>query len=156
MTLSETRIQTLELLLAAVSEGILRKAVFSKPTAEGEIKTELSSVMIGNKAMLRKVSYMRDGKAIQKNLSADEIDVLSELIASHGQINIMTTLGDAEFRTSKSGKENLAGAGKILTALKSGVSEDKKAEIQNNDRKKNHILEGNESFLIELGISDRS
>jgi SAM-dependent methyltransferase len=156
MTLSETRIQTLELLLAAVSEGILRKAVFSKPTREGEIKTELSSVMIGNKAMLRKVSYMRDGKAIQKNYSADERGALSELISSHGQINIMTTLGDAEFRTSKSGKENLAGAGKILTALKSGVSEDKKAEIQNNDRKKNHILEGNESFLIELGISDRS
>ena len=156
MALSETRNQTLDLLLAAASAGILRKAVFSKPTSDGEIKTELSPVMIGGKAMLRKVSYMRDGKAIQKNLAADERDAMSELIGSHGQINIMTTLGDAELRTSKSGKENLAGAGKILTALKAGGADGKKAEIQQNDRKKNHILEGNESFLVELGISDRS
>ncbi len=156
MTLSEARKNTLELLFTAAGEGILRKAIFSKAITAGEIKTELSPVMIGGKAMLRKVSYMRDGKAIQKNCAADDKEALTELIASHGQINVLTTLGDAELRTSKSGKENLAGAGKILSALKLGISDDKKAEIQKNDRKKNHILEGNESFLVELGISDRS
>ena len=156
MVLSETRNQTLDLILASAKAEVLRKAVLSKPEADGEIKTELAPVMIGGKAMLRKVSYMRDGKAIQKNLAADDAEALSELIATHGQINIMTTIGDAELRSSKSGKENLAGAGKILTALRSGVADGKKAEIQQNDRKKNHILEGNEGFLVELGISDRS
>ena len=156
MPLSETRINTLNLLLAAVSSGVLRKAVFSKPSSADEIKTELSPVMIGGKAMLRRVSYMRDGKAIQKNSAPDDNGVFSELVDNYGQINILTTLGDAELRTSKSGKENLSGAGKILNALKSGVSDDKKAEIGKNDRKKNHILEGDESFLVELGISDRS
>ena len=156
MALSETRNQTFELILASAKAEVLRKAVFSKPEADGEIKTELAPVMIGGKTMLRKVSYMRDGKAIQKNLAIDDAEALSELIATHGQINIMTTLGDAELRTSKSGKENLSGAGKILTALKSGAADGKKAEIQQNDRKKNHILAGNESFLVELGISDRS
>ncbi len=156
MALSAIRNQTLELLLAAANSGVLRKAVFSKPVSDSEIKTELSPVMIGGRTMLRKVSYMRDGKAIQKNHGADESEAMSELILSHGQINIMTTLGDAELRTSKSGKENLAGAGKILNALKTGAADGKKAEIQQNDRKKNHILEGNESFLVELGISDRS
>lgn len=156
MALSETRNNTLELILAAANGRVLRKAVFSKPLSSDEIKTELSPVKIGGETMLRKVSYMKDGKAIQKNYVPDDRAALSELVTAYGQINIITTLGDAELRTSKSGKENLAGAGKILTALKSGVSEDKKAEIQNNDRKKNHILEGNESFLTELGISDRS
>ena len=156
MLLSETRNNTLELLLSASGAGILRKAVFSKPSSAEEIKTELSPVMIGGRAMLRKVAYMRDGKAIQKNYETDAKEPLSELVASHGQINIITTLGDAELRTSRSGKENLAGAGKILNALRAGVSDDKKAEIQKNDRKKNHILEGNESFLTELGIADRS
>ncbi len=156
MALSEARSQTLELLLNSASAGILRKAVFSKPASADEIKTELSPVTIGGRTMLRRVSYMRDGKAIQKNYASDDIGVTSELISNHGQINILTTLGDAELRTSKSGKENLSGAGRILNALKAGVSDDKKAEIQKNDRKKNHILEGNESFLVELGISDRS
>ena len=156
MALSETRNQTFELILASAKAEVLRKAVLSKPEADGEIKTELAPVMIGGKAMLRKVSYMRDGKAIQKNLAAEDAEALSELIATHGQINIMTTIGDAELRTSKSGKENLAGAGKILTALKAGGADGKKAEIQQNDRKKNHILEGNEGLLVELGISDRS
>lgn len=156
MALSETRNSALELLQSAANAGVLRKAVFSKPTSADEIKTELSPVMIGGETMLRKVSYMRDGKAIQKNYGSDDKEVLSELAENHGQINIMTTVGDAELRTSKSGKENLSGAGKILNALKQGVSADKKAEIQKNDRKKNRILDGNESFLVELGISDRS
>ena len=70
MVLSETRNQTLDLILASAKAEVLRKAVLSKPEADGEIKTELAPVMIGGKAMLRKVSYMRDGKAIQKNLAA--------------------------------------------------------------------------------------
>ena len=156
MMLSETRTAALDLLLASVSSGVLRKAVFSKPSSEHEIKTELSPVTIGGKHMLRKITYMRDGKAIQKNYAADDKTALTELTASCGQINILTTVGDAELRTSKSGKENLSGASRILNAIRAGVSDDEKAAVQTNDRKKNRILEGNEAFLVELGISDRS
>lgn len=156
MALSETRRSAFDLLITSAAAGVLRKAVFSKPKSPEEIKTELSPIMIGGKPMLRKVSYMRDGKAIQKNFAADDAAAVSELAESHGQINIFTTLGDAELRTSKSGKENLSGSGKILNALKAGVSDDKKAEIQSNDRQKKHILSGKESFLCELGISDQS
>ncbi len=154
--MTDTRISTLELILEASASGVLRKAVFSKPSSAEEIKTELSPMKLGSERVLRKVSYMRDGKAIQKNLSLGDRNSLSELVASHGQINLLTTLGDAEFRSSKSGKENLSGDRKIRQALASGVSDEKKAVIQSNDRQKNHILSGDEGFLTELGISDRS
>lgn len=155
MMLSETRLSVLELLNETISAGVLRKAVFSKPISQSELKTELAPMKLADGLVLRKTSHMRDGKAIQKNLSLND-DAFADIVASHGQINILTTLGDAELRSSKSGKENLSGDRRIRNALKSGVSEDKRAEVQTNDRKKNHILSGDEKFLVELGISDRS
>ena len=153
--MTEIRRSTLELIALAFEAGVLKKTVFSKPASSEELKTELTPMLLGREKVLRRISYMRDGKAIQKNITvADE--ALAELVLSHGQINILTTLGDAELRSSKSGKENLSGDRKIRNALKAGVSDDKKADVQSNDRKKNHILSGNEKFLTELGISDRS
>ena len=147
------RREVISLLKDTFDAGILRKAVFSKPGSADEIKTDLSPMVLSDLLILRKTSYMRDGKAIQKNLDPDDPS-LSELVCSHGQINILTTVGDAEFRTSKSGKENLAGDKRIRSALKSGLADNNKAEVASNDRKKNYLLSGNERFLTELGISD--
>ena len=143
------------LLQKTFAAGVLRKAVFSKPDSADEIKTELAPMILAGSLVLRKTSYMRDGKAIQKNLTPDD-PALTALVTSHGQINVLTTVGDAELRTSKSGKENLAGDKKIKNALNSGAADNNKAAIATNDRKKNYLLSGNESFLTELGISDRS
>lgn len=154
--MTETRNNVVSLIIDAVGAGVLRKAVFSKPADVGELKTELSPVKIGEKLMLRRVSLMKDGKAIQKNISADDAGSLGELVLSHSQINILTTLGDAEFKCSKSGKELLSGDRKIKNAISAGVGKEKTVSAESNDRKKNHILSGDESFLTELGISDRS
>lgn len=154
--MTDTRKSALELILETAASGVLRKAVFSKAATPDEIKTELSPMKLGEGVVLRSVSYMRDGKAIQKNIPMEESEALAELVSSHGQINIITTLGDAEFRSSKSGKENLSGDRKIRNAMRSGVAEEKKISAVGNDRKKNRILSGNEKFLTELGISDRS
>ena len=151
-----TRNNTIALILEAAGAGILRKAVFSKPSSADEIKTELSVVKIGEKLMLRRVSLMKDGKAIQKNFSLDDAESLGALVFAHSQINILTTMGDAEFKCSKSGKELLSGDKKIKNAISAGVGKDKTISAEANDRKKNHILSGNEAFLIELGICDRS
>ena len=153
--LSTIRAEALELIKETFTAGVLRKAVFSKPDSSEEIKTELAPMMLSGSLILRKTAYLRDGKAIQKNLTADD-PALSDLVLTHGQINILTTLGDAELRTSKSGKENLAGDKKIKAALRSGSATENKAEVATNDRKKNYLLSGNESFLTELGISDRN
>jgi SAM-dependent methyltransferase len=153
--LTQTRREVLMLLQETFAAGVLRKAVFSKPDSADEIKTELAPMILAGSLVLRKTSYMRDGKAIQKNLTPDD-PALTALVTSHGQINVLTTIGDAELRTSKSGKENLAGDKKIKNALNSGAADNNKAAIATNDRKKNYLLSGNESFLTELGISDRS
>ncbi len=153
--MTEIRISTLGLIKETFETGVLRKAVFSKPSSPDELKTELAPMLLGSEKVLRRISYMRDGKAIQKNITVSD-KALDDLVESHGQINILTTLGDAELRSSKSGKENLSGDRKIRNALKSGAANDNMAEVQTNDRKKNHILSGNESFLAELGIADRS
>lgn len=154
--MTETRNNAVSLILDTVSAGVLRKAVFSKPAPGEELKTELSSVKIGERLMLRRVTLMKDGKAIQKNISLDDAETVGALALSHSQINILTTLGDAEFKCSKSGKELLSGDRKIKNAILSGVEKDKIVSAGSNDRKKNHILSGNESFLVELGICDKN
>ena len=154
--MTETRNNAVSLILEAVCAGVLKKAVFSKPASAEELKTELSPVKIGEKLMLRRVTLMKDGKAIQKNISLDDAETVGSLALSHSQINILTTLGDAEFKCSKSGKELLSGDRKIKNAISSGVEKDKIVSAGSNDRKKNHILSGNESFLVELGICDKN
>lgn len=154
--MTETRNNAVSLILEAVSAGVLKKAVFSKPVSAEELKTELSPVKIGERLMLRRVTLMKDGKAIQKNIALDDAETVGALALSHSQINILTTLGDAEFKCSKSGKELLSGDRKIKNAISSGVGKDKIVSAGSNDRKKNHILSGNESFLIELGICDKN
>ncbi len=154
--MTDTRKNAVDLILEAVSAGILRKAVFSKPASAEELKTELSPVKIGEKLMLRRVMLTKDGKAIQKNIALDDAGSVCEMALSYSQINILTTLGDAEFKCSKSGKELLSGDRKIKNAISSGVGKDKIVSAEANDRKKNHILSGNESFLIELGICDKN
>jgi len=154
--MTETRNNAVSLILDAVSAGVLRKAVFSKPASAEELKTELSPVKIGERLMLRRVSLMKDCKAIQKNIAVDDAETLGALALAYSQINILTTVGDAEFKCSKSGKELLSGDCKIKNAISSGVEKDKIVSAGSNDRKKNHILSGNESFLIELGICDKN
>ncbi len=154
--MTETRNNAVSLIIESVRAGVLRKAVFSKSVSADEQKTELSTVKIGDRLMLRSVSLMKDGKAIQKNLAIDDTEFLGSLAARYAQINIITTLGDAEFKCSKSGKELLSGDRKIKNAISSGVGKDKIVSAEANDRKKNHILSGNESFLIELGICDKN
>ena len=153
--LTQTRALALELIKETFRAGVLKKAVFSKPDAKDELKTELSPMMLSGALVLRKTSYMRDGKAVQKNYDPAD-PAIGELVTAHSQINILTTLGDAELRSSKSGKDMLAGDKKIRNALASGSATDNKAEVATNDRKKNYLLSGSESFLAELGISDRN
>ena len=154
--MTEIRNNTASLILEAVAAGVLRKAVLSKPAAPDEIKTELSPIKIGEKTMIRRISLMKDGKAIQKNIPLDDASAIETLVLGYSQINILTTLGDAEFKCSKSGKEILSGDRKIKNAISAGVGADKTISAEANDKKKNHMLSGNESFLVELGIADRS
>lgn len=128
--LTAARTELLEVMIKAFFAGVMKKAVLSKPTDSEQIKVELAPMKLGESTVLRKIAYMRDGKAIQKNLPADDVEALSQLFSHYGQLNLLTTVGDAELRTSRSGKENLSGAGKIEAALRAGVNEEKLATFK--------------------------
>ena len=152
-TLTKIRLDTLSLILDTASSGILRKAVFSKPLNAEEIKSEITVMKLGGANVLRRVSYMRDGKAIQKNFEIAESDALKEAVLAYGQINILTAVGDAELRCSKSGKETLLGDSKIKKAIMSGIDPTMRIEAESNNRSKKRMLSGKEAFLTELDIS---
>lgn len=139
----------------AAQKCVLRKCTLSKPSDNTVVRSELSMMRLGGENALRLVTYMKDGKAIQKNITTDELSDFFEKNA-YGQINIITTLGECELRRSKSGKVTLLGGDRLLRAISADVSEEKKLTPESNDRRKNRILTGDEPFLYELGITDKN
>ena len=147
-----------ELLALAVERHALKKAVFSKPDDPKELKTVLTPRHIGAREVLQAERFCTDNKALHENIPADTVisaEAITSLIASHGQINLLTTVGDCEYRRSKKGDSAvLLGADKLRKKLSNG--EVQQAKTDGNNRDKNRILTGNEPFLKHLGISDQN
>ena len=146
----------LDLVCGTFSKEVLKKLVFSRPE-KSEI-TKVSARLCAHRGRrLLALEYSLPGNTVsQKNIGETELtDVLTELISEYRQANLITTLGDAEFKISKSGKEVLLG-GDALKRKLSGESASFELAIEALDKKKNYILSGNEDFLISLGISDKN
>ena len=144
----------LMLLLSAFEKQAFSKAVFSKPADKTTLRTVVTPRSIGGKTLLQAETFRTDGKAVHENIPSENVDRLRALIASHGQANLITSVGDCELRTSKSGKVTLFGGEKLARALDGG--EPPKVAIPTNDRKKARILTGEEPFLRLLGVSDEN
>ncbi len=140
------------LLLSAFETETLVKAVFSKPTDKTEVRTVVTPRIVGGVKVFQAETFRTDNKAFHENIPADGADRLRELIASHGQANLLTSVGDCELRTSKSGKVTLQGGEKLSRALTGEAPP--KVGIEANNRKKNRILKGDEPFLRLLDICD--
>ena len=153
MTKQEAFIEAVTL---SFDKEIIKKIVFSRPKTSEITKVSARLVSHKSRKMLA-LEYNLPGNTVShKNVGADGIcDVLTELLGEYSQANLITTLGDAEWKLSKSGKEALLGADKLKNKL-SGDVKSFEAAIEALDNKKNYILSGNESFLISLGISDKS
>ena len=145
-----------DLITEAARAGLLKKAVLSKHTEGDALKTTLSVRQIGGRACLQAESLHKDNKAKHKNLEIGDKDALLSLLTTAGQINILTTLGDCEYRTAKSGKVTLLGGDALRKKLEGAEIAAPKVETLFNDRQKNYILSGNEPFLIKLEVSDKN
>ncbi|MBQ3507435.1 MAG: SAM-dependent methyltransferase, partial [Clostridia bacterium] len=99
-------------------------------------------------------------QASQENIRLSDAPArLATWIDGFDQINVMTTIGNCEFRRSKGGKETLLGANNIRRALDGspvGGNSPIKIIIGGNDKAKRRILTGAEPFLIELDVSDQN
>ena len=145
-----------QLIGTAAARGQLKKAVLSKLTDEQIIKTTLTVRSIGGRPCLQAESLHTDNKAKHKNLEIDDTDALLALLCTAGQINILTALGDAEYRTAKSGKVTLQGGQALLLKLQASAPSAPTVATLFNNREKQYILSGNEPFLIKLEISDKN
>ncbi|MBO5883580.1 MAG: SAM-dependent methyltransferase [Clostridia bacterium] len=146
-----------ELILLSAERSVLKKAVLSKPQDKSVIKTTVSPKLIKDEVNLQAESFMKDGKALHKNIPVKDnaLSLLKEMSEGFSQINIITSEGECEYKCSSSGKTVLLGADKLLRKLR-GAAIVKEISIEKNNREKRRILNGSEQFLIHLGVSDEN
>jgi len=152
----KSRADFLSLIKAAFEKEALKKLVFSRPTAS-EIQKVSARLCAHRGRRILALEYSLPGNTVsQKNIPEGELDgMLTELLSEYKQANLITAVGDAEWKSSKSGKEIILG-GDALQRKLSGEAPSFESAIEALDKKKNYILSGGEDFLIKLGISDKS
>lgn len=146
--------ELIALILASFRREVLRRLVFSRPE-KGEIKKISARLVSHKRTRLLALEYYLPGDTVRhKNITEGEIDTeVRSLLSEYLQVNLITTLGDVEWKVSGRGKCALLGADKLSRKLE-GEAPDFERAIEALDRRKNYILTGSEDFLIALGISD--
>ena len=149
-----------EAMLALVEEcfkrEIIKKLVFSRPLS-GEI-TKVSARQVSHKSRrLLALEFSLPGNTVSnKNLTEATLhEGLSPLFEGYAQVNLITAVGDAEYKLSSKGKEVLLGADKLMKKIEDSKGAPERA-LETLDRRKDYILKGGEPFLIRLGVSDKN
>lgn len=142
------------LIVAAAQKGVLKKAVLSKPADAANVKCTVTPRRVGGKTVLQAETLRADNKALHENIAVENSERFGAIASEWGQINLLTTLGDCELRSSKKGKVTLLGGDKLMRALAQDGAP--LARIEGNNREKNRILSGNEPFLKLLDVSDEN
>lgn len=127
----------------------LRRLVLSKADDKTILRTVVTPKTIGGREVLQAESFFADNKAVHRNFP--DVEALSGLFGGYAQINLLTTVGECEYKRAKSGREVLLGGDKLANALSIGQGET--VVPTGNNRDKHYLLRGNEPFLIELGVS---
>ena len=134
----------------------LKKLVFSRPTV-GEIQKISARLVLHKGRRLLAVEYSLPGNTVShKNIYGEEIKkFLAEGLAGYAQANLITTLGECEWKISKSGKVALLGYEKLVRRINEPRA-DFVSAVESLDKVKDRMLTGNEIFLKKLGVSDAS
>lgn len=151
---NDTHQTIVELISIAAKKGALKKAVLSKPIDVANVKCTLTLRLVGGKTVLQAETLRADNKALHENIMPEDRNRLFEIATAWAQVNLLTTLGDCELRSSKKGKVTLIGGDKLSRAL--AENDAPCAKIESNNREKKYILSGDEPFLKLLDVSDES
>ncbi len=150
--MSSTTNEFISLIRSASDNEILKKAVISKLSDKSIKKLTLTpKTHNGSKVFVLEL-HMADGKVTQKNHTGLPSDALLGYIEDAGQANLIFEGGECEYKASKKGNCTILG----IQKLKAALDKPSKADIAPMIKEKNHILSGNEQFLVELGISEKS
>ncbi len=143
-------------ILLSAEKQVVKKAVFSKHKDKTITKTVLTLKNISGKLCLQAESFHTDNKAKHENIALDDntIERLCVLTDSCMQVNLITTVGECEYKASKSGKITLIGVNNLVQKINLGNAQ--KTEISGNNHEKNHIITPDAPFLQYLGVSDKN
>ena len=143
-----------DLIAAAAQNGTLKRVTLSKPDDKATVKCVVTLRKIGKSVCAQAETFRADNKALHKNIPLDDRALFAQLVSEFAQVNLLTTVGNCEFRRSKSGKCVILGEQKLARALNAGNTP--AAEVIDNNRQKNRILQGDEPFLRLLDVSDET
>lgn len=151
--MSDKQTAFLDLSLLAIEKAAIKKLIFSRPK-DSEITKAAARLCENRGRRMLSVEYSLPGNTVsQKNFYGEAMrGEIERLLGEYGQANLLTSLGDAEWKVSKSGKEALLGSDKLERKLNNG-SGGFAAAVEALDKEKNYILSGKEEFLKRLGIS---
>lgn len=145
-----------ELVLTAFRKEALRRLVFSRPT-EGEI-AKVSGRLCSHrgKRVLALEETLPGDTVAQRNIREDAIEEeIRSLLSLYRQCNLLTPLGDAEYKRGRDGAVTVLGGDKLLRRL-SGETPSFVSAVESLDKKKNYLIDGSEPYLFALGISDKN
>ena len=151
---SDAYFKIAELISASGKRGALKKAVLSKPEDKANVKCTLTLRLVGGKTVLQAETLRADNKALHENIATDDVERIAKIASDWAQINLITTQGECELRSSKKGKVTLIGGDKLARAMEQNDAPC--AKIESNNREKNYILSGSEPFLKLLDVSDEN
>jgi len=142
------------LVMLAASGEALKKLVLTEPADKETLRAVGTLRQVGGGLCLQMECFTRDGKARHQNIPINDDGEarLATYLAAYSRANLLTTAGNAELRKSKQDKRLLLGGDKLRRKLTvGGVAT---VQISGNNKKKTHILTGDEPFLKLLGVSD--
>ena len=141
--------------------GTLVNLVFSSTTSKELLKIKGVIKVIGGTRVLQTEFFRSEGRVSQENISFEEVSSVIERYFgdTFRRIDWNDKNGSASLMMSKKGKITAVIPGQLCRELDTAVSQGVMTSLQafqRNDRVKNRVLQGNEPFLIALGISDAS
>lgn len=153
VNMSDKQIAFLDLAMLTIEKAAIKKLIFSRPK-DSEITKATARLCENRGRRMLSVEYNLPGNTVsQRNYYGEAMrGEIERLLGEYGQANLLTSLGDAEWKVSKSGKEALLGYDKLERKLNSDNA-GFVAAIEALDKEKNYILSGKEEFLKRLGIS---
>lgn len=143
-----------ELACFLINENLLKKVVLSKPDFDDIKKSIISPKNISNKYVLQQETFTKDNKAYHRNISQNFENELLAIFKAYSQINIISTVGDAQYMRSKTGKETVIGDKSIRNNFVNNNAEI--VDLDSNNKTKKYILNPNSEMFKKLGISDET
>ena len=116
------------LAMQASQSSALKKMVFSKPVSGDNtdiLRIVATLRVIGGAPMLQLESFHRDNKAKHENLPLDKEGEarLAARVAEFGQVNLIATAGDAEYKQNKKGSAVVLRGDKLARKLTGAQAE---------------------------------